>query len=211
MSPRKRVQIWYLNRRLFLKTSLLSLISASSVSRAWSATISITAIIKGVPTSSSAVIAVSIQQDLKFYVEYGYSSGSYSAKSAVYAAKKGSTTNVTLSGLKADSKVFARIRYIARGGKSYLIKTLPTFMTSAASSSLQNRTFAIQADPHMDENSDANIYKGTLSQVVAANPAFLMDLGDIFMVDKLPQKTEANIRARFELMKSFYGILFILT
>jgi hypothetical protein len=207
MSPRWRAQNWYLNRRLFLKAALLSLISSSSLSRAWSATSSITAVLKGVPTSSSAVIAVSVQQDLKFYLEYGYSSGAYSSKSVIYSAKKGSTTNVTLSGLKAESKIFARIRYMASGGKSYLIKTLPTFTTSAASASLQNRTFAIQADPHMDENSDANVYKGTLSQVVAANPAFLMDLGDIFMVDKLPQKTEANIRARFELMKGFYALL----
>ena len=48
---------------------------------------------------------------------------------------------------------------------------------------------------------------GTLKQVVAASPAFLMDLGDIFMVDKLSNKTEANIRARFELMKGYYSIL----
>ena len=34
-----------------------------------------------------------------------------------------------------------------------------------------------------------------------------MDLGDIFMVDKLKEKSESNIRARFELMKSFYNKL----
>ena len=68
----------------------------------------------------------------------------------------------------------------------------------------QSSTFAIQADPHMDENSDALVYTKTLEQVVAASPAFLMDLGDIFMVDKLQNKSEANIRARFELMLGYY-------
>jgi hypothetical protein len=56
----------------------------------------------------------------------------------------------------------------------------------------------------MDENSDANVYISTLNQVALASPAFLMDLGDIFMVDKLQNKSEANIRARFELMKGYY-------
>ena len=69
---------------------------------------------------------------------------------------------------------------------------------------ISSSTFAIQADPHMDENSSGEVYDGTLKQIVAASPAFLMDLGDIFMVDKLQSKTEANIRARFELMKGYY-------
>ena len=34
-----------------------------------------------------------------------------------------------------------------------------------------------------------------------------LDLGDIFMVDKLQDKSEANIRARFELMKNYYKLL----
>ena len=66
-------------------------------------------------------------------------------------------------------------------------------------------TFAIQADPHMDENSSEAVYLGTLAQVVKAKPAFLMDLGDIFMVDKLKEKTDENIRARFQLMKNYYA------
>ena len=59
----------------------------------------------------------------------------------------------------------------------------------------------------MDQNSSAEVYLNTLKQVVAAAPAFLMDLGDIFMVDKLQDKSEANIRSRFELMKSYYAKL----
>lgn len=68
-------------------------------------------------------------------------------------------------------------------------------------------TFAVEADPHMDEQSDANLYKQTLQNIVSANPAFLIDLGDTFMVDKLPNKSDTNIIARYELMKSFYDTL----
>ncbi len=65
-------------------------------------------------------------------------------------------------------------------------------------------TVAIQADPHMDENSDAAVYSATLAQISAIKPAFMLDLGDIFMIDKLSAKTDANMRARYTLMKGFY-------
>lgn len=68
-------------------------------------------------------------------------------------------------------------------------------------------SFAIQADPHMDEQSDGTIYKQTLQNIVKDSPSFLIDLGDTFMVDKLTDKSEANIKSRFTLMKSYYDLL----
>ena len=67
--------------------------------------------------------------------------------------------------------------------------------------------FDVQADPHMDENSDPATYKQTLANIVSDNPSFLVDLGDIFMIDKLAQKTAANIEARYTLMKGYYDLL----
>ncbi|MEI7918430.1 MAG: metallophosphoesterase [Candidatus Saccharibacteria bacterium] len=68
-------------------------------------------------------------------------------------------------------------------------------------------TFDIQADPHMDENSDAATYKQTLANIVSDNPSFLIDLGDIFMVDKLSNKSATNITNRYTMMKSYYDLL----
>lgn len=67
--------------------------------------------------------------------------------------------------------------------------------------------FAVEADPHMDGQSDPQIYKQTLQNIVNAKPAFLVDLGDIFMVDKLSEKSETNIRNRYVLLKSYYDLL----
>ena len=67
--------------------------------------------------------------------------------------------------------------------------------------------FDVQADPHMDENSDPDTYKQTLANIVSDKPAFLMDLGDTFMVDKLTNKSSANIEARYKLMKGYYDLL----
>ncbi len=68
-------------------------------------------------------------------------------------------------------------------------------------------SFAVEADPHMDEQSDDSTYTQTLQQIVKANPSFLIDLGDIFMVDKLQIKSDTNITKRYELMKSYYNQL----
>jgi 3',5'-cyclic AMP phosphodiesterase CpdA len=68
-------------------------------------------------------------------------------------------------------------------------------------------SFAIIADPHMDEQSDSMVYKQTLANIVTDKSAFVIDLGDTFMIDKLTEKSEANIRARYVLMKSYYDLL----
>lgn len=106
----------------------------------------------------------------------------------------------------------SRRLFISLGSLSFLnIFTNKSFAatkpTPKATTTYTGTTFAVQADPHMDENSSEAVYLGTLTQIVKSKPAFLMDLGDIFMVDKLQDKSEINIRARFELMKKYYSKL----
>lgn len=44
--------------------------------------------------------------------------------------------------------------------------------------------FAVQADSHLDMNTDTAIYKKTLKNIAEDKPDFLVDLGDTFMNDK---------------------------
>lgn len=53
-------------------------------------------------------------------------------------------------------------------------------------------TFTIQADSHLDANSDPKVYENTLKNMLTDKPDFLVDLGDTFMVDKYPQYTDAE-------------------
>lgn len=195
-----------INRRQILTATLVTVIASTKLGRAVAASTPLTASMKGVPTSNSAVITIKAAQDISVYLEYGTTSAKYQSKTPIVKVKKGSSTDISISGLKSGTKIYYRIRYLIAGAKVYGVKTGSSFTTLRAETS-SNSVFAIQADPHMDENSDANVYKGTLKQIAASSPAFLIDLGDIFMVDKLPSKTEANIRARFELMKNFYSML----
>ena len=187
-----------LNRRNFLKASLISLIPSS---KAEAASLILSSKVFIPIGTTSARIQISSNQVALVYVEYGYAKGKYTFKTPSFQIKSGSENFINLQNLKAASQVFYRLRYKLKTSNIYLAKPEISFTTASMSA---NSTFAIQADPHMDENSDAKVYSGTLQQIVAASPAFLMDLGDIFMVDKLQNKSETNIRARFELMLGFY-------
>lgn len=50
----------------------------------------------------------------------------------------------------------------------------------------QEFSFAIQADSHLDGNTDLKVFERTLGNIVKDKPDFLVDLGDTFMVDKYP-------------------------
>jgi len=191
-----------MNRRGFLKASLVGALASTPFGKALAA-LPVTAKLVGTATSSSFSIAVSASSLVKAYVEYGYSKGTIEGKSSVYNFSKGSTQSISITNLKPNSLVYYKVKYAVGTSKNFSSLTQRSVKTASVQA-ISSSTFAIQADPHMDENSSAAVYEGTLKQIVAASPAFLMDLGDIFMVDKLADKSEANIRSRFELMKGYY-------
>ena len=190
-----------LTRRSAFKLSLVALFTTPALSRAFGASpVSYKVVRIG---SSSFTVNISSSTAGKAYIEFGYSKTKYTSKTQVIALSKGMTV-ANVEGLKADSKIYFRLRYLL-GTKTTFSALTQGIVTTLKTSS--DFVFGVQADPHMDENSSAEVYTQTLEQVVKASPAFYMDLGDIFMTDKLPNKSEANIRERFELMKSFYDKL----
>ncbi|MEN9735964.1 MAG: hypothetical protein RL129_674 [Actinomycetota bacterium] len=192
----------FMNRRGFLKASFLAALASTPIGKAV-AVVPVTSKVAGDVSSNSFTVAITASTTVRAYIEYGYGKSTIVGKTAFITVSKGSTQNLTISGLKANSLVYYRVKYAIGTSLNYASLTQKSLKTAAAQA-LSASTFAVQADPHMDENSSGEVYDGTLKQIVAASPAFLMDLGDIFMVDKLQSKTEANIRARFELMKGYY-------
>lgn len=197
---RGKIIEWSLSRRNLLGGFFAGLISLF-VQQDAIASATVTSSLLSINEPTKASISVKAGVASKAFIEYGYEAGALSYKTRVVQLRSNKSQVFTLFGLKPGAKVLYRIRYAALGKTVYAAKpvlsfTLPTSFTKSI--------FAVQADPHMDENSSADVYNGTLSQIVKSSPAFLVDLGDIFMVDKLPNKSEANIRARYQLMKGFY-------
>jgi Calcineurin-like phosphoesterase len=204
MSPVKRFWQWSLSRRNFVRAILAGSVLVATAKEAQAATLSVAAILKVLTDPTKATFTLKANGTSKAYIEYGYEIGKYGYKSAAVSLKANVGQDVTLTKLSAGAKVFYRLRYAKAGSSTYLARPASTFtLPNTFSSSV----FAVQADPHMDENSSADVYNATLSQIVKSAPAFLVDLGDIFMVDKLADKSEANIRARYELMKGYYAKL----
>lgn len=195
-------------RRMMIKGALAVFFTSTSIGRAMAST-AVSLKLVGKPSESSAAFVVTTNQSARCYLEYGNSRSALTSKTPIMALPKNSSKSVQISGLVANTTIYYRLRYALGASKNFATLALASFTTADAVASvpLNANVFAVQADPHMDENSTEDVYVKTLSQVVAAAPAFLMDLGDIFMVDKLSNKSEANIRARFELMKGYYGRL----
>ena len=195
----------FISRRGLLKATVLSAIATSPIAKALGA-VPVSQKLLNPTSSSSILVSVSTTTAIRAYIEYGYSRTSVAGKTQVLNIAKGVTQTLAINNLKANTLVYYRVKYAIGTSTKYASLTQKSAKTALAQP-LSTNTFAIQADPHMDQNSSAAVYESTLKQIVAASPAFLMDLGDIFMVDKLPDKSEANIRGRFELMKNFYSIL----
>ena len=154
--------------------------------------------------SNSVSVSVTANSNVKAYLEVGYTKSKVDGKSKTVSIAKGSSAVLTVSELKPESTIYYRVKY-ALGSKTTF--SSPSQASASTSSNSSEYVFALQADPHMEKASSADVYSSTLGQIFKANPAFMMDLGDIFMTDKLPDKSESSIRSRFELMKGFYDKL----
>lgn len=66
-------------------------------------------------------------------------------------------------------------------------------------------SFAIQADSHLDQNTDTILYKQTLQNIAADKPLFLIDLGDTFVSEKFA-KTQQEVEQRYTEAKSYFHL-----
>ena len=66
--------------------------------------------------------------------------------------------------------------------------------------------FEIQADSHLDENTDKALYKNTLELMVQSAPSFVIDLGDTFMSEKYAA-SEDEVKQRYLEARSYFDLL----
>ena len=76
----------FINRRGFLKVSLLGIVATTPIGKAMAAA-PITAKLLGNPTSSSISIAISATSEVKVYIEYGYSQNVIAGKTQILDRK----------------------------------------------------------------------------------------------------------------------------
>lgn len=65
--------------------------------------------------------------------------------------------------------------------------------------------FDMQADSHLDGNSDARVYTNTITNMLADKADFMVDLGDTFMTDKYPQYQDAA--KQYIAQRYYFGLM----
>lgn len=138
-------------------------------------------VILGRPTQTSITASILAYADCEAIIHYGLTKGQLSEKSAPFRLTAGQPLEVNLSGLKPDSEIFYQLSTRTSTGawKPEPLKSFHTQRNPGASF-----TFTMQADPHLDYNTEPAVYLKTLSNALQDRPDFHIDLGDTFMCDK---------------------------
>lgn len=137
----------------------------------------------GAPTDRSIQLSVlSNDQTGSFHVSWGTSPSSATRQSAAVTLTAGEPAVVTLDGLEPATRYHYRVHYLASGMGVAALTPEASFRTAARPSG--TFSFTLQADSHLDENADLEVYRRTLANVLADSADFHIDLGDTFMTEK---------------------------
>jgi hypothetical protein len=136
-------------------------------------------VILGRPTADSIVLSILSSSAQTVTIAYGTESGNDTQQTST-ALQPNVPAIVQLSDLQPDTAYFYTVNNSER----------LTFHTARAPGS--TFTFTIQADSHLDTNSNLPVYEQTLANQRADQPDFVIDLGDTFMTDKVKSYTNAE-------------------
>ncbi|MFN8241769.1 MAG: metallophosphoesterase family protein [Bacteroidales bacterium] len=156
------------------------------------------------PESKSVTINVMADTAAELYYEYGTTPGTYTFKTSVKSQATRIPAEIVIENLTPSTEYFYRSRIRSSGSNGeYSAGTEHSFRTCRAAGSTFR--FAIEADPHLDYNSDTAAYALTLRNILAADVDFMLDLGDTFMSEKLPSPIlQGDIISRHQLLRSYF-------
>ena len=159
----------------------------------------------GRPTDNSISINLCADQDLDTYVEYGTQQSEYNFQTPVTTYINNVPFNIVLNNLLPGSTYFYRVRYRITNTSIFMARDEHSFHTAKRPD--QSFTFAIEADPHLDYNTNPELYKRTLQNIQQSNPDFLLDLGDTFMSEKLKTPAQDSVTIRHLLLRSYFDLI----
>ncbi len=152
----------------------------------------------GKPTNDSITINVIPGGAIQYYYRYGTSSGNYTGQSATVEATAGRPSELTITGLSANTTYYYQMVYDADGSVTddFETRTEHTFQTAPAQGA--PFVFDVTSDWHGSGTAVwTNIFNELAGDVA---PSFDVDLGDTFMIDGATQQstvdnTYKNLRA----------------
>ncbi len=161
----------------------------------------------GRPTDQSITVQAIFNEAAEVCIQYGTISGNYTQQTAWQTFAAGEPAEIVLSSLQPNTRYFYRMCH--RIPNTTVVRNRPEYKFQTQRPAGTAFTFVIQADPHLDEQSDTAIYVRCLQNQLQDNPDFVIDLGDILMTDKLKDRITGRIPRdtivyRSHLMRSLY-------
>jgi len=136
-------------------------------------------VILGRPKENSIALSVLAYTPQTVTVSYGTTSGNYTSQTDPINLQSNVPQTIELTNLQPNTLYY----YFLNGFEN-------TFHTARPYGS--TFTFAIQADSHLDSNTNPQVYLQTLANERADRPDFMIDLGDTFMTEKYKPFTTAE-------------------
>ena len=157
-------------------------------------------VVLGRPTKNSVTASVLAYADRDGIIQYGPKAGAPIAKTAVFALKAGQPVEVLIPGLQPNTQYFYRLSTRA-GSAAWDSEPEYSFHTQRPPGSAF--TFTVQADPHLDYNTEPALYLRCLANALADKPDFHIDLGDTFMTDK--HRGRETAAAQYVAQRYYFG------
>ncbi|MEY3321976.1 MAG: hypothetical protein RLZZ417_1559 [Bacteroidota bacterium] len=162
----------------------------------------------GRPTNKSITLQIIFLEAAEVAIQYGLSPANYTNQSPWKIYQANEPAEIILDNLLANSTYYYRVIHRKPGENIILTRKQGQFVTQRPKGT--PFSFVIQADPHLDEQSDSAVYKKCLQNQLEDNPDFMVDLGDVLMADKLKNAsniiTRDTIAFRAKLMRDYYAI-----
>ena len=160
----------------------------------------------GRPTDNSVTVQAFFDADMEMCIQYGTISGTYPNQTSWQTFLANEPAEILVSGLQANTQYFYRMCYRLPNTTNIINRGEHTFHTQRPAGS--TFSFVVQADPHVDVQSDTTLYRLALKNQLEDNPDFMIDLGDFLMSDKLKntanQLTHDTVTYRCHLLRSYY-------
>ncbi|MFZ4800042.1 MAG: fibronectin type III domain-containing protein, partial [Bacteroidia bacterium] len=139
--------------------------------------------ILGRPTDHTMTVQVFFDTVVDASIQYGTASGVYPNQTNWQTFAIDEPTEIEIKNLTEDTKYFYRLAYRKPNTTNIIYRPEYTFQTSRKLGT--SFSFTIQADPHVDEQTDTALYRLCLKNQLEDKPDFMIDLGDFLMSDKL--------------------------
>jgi len=146
-------------------------------------------------------------------IQYGTASGAYTSTTSPVALKAGTPVTISMTSLTANTQYYYRVNLQLTSG---ITTSAGEYIFHTARPAGSTFTFTVQADSHLDENSNLVVYRTALDNMLADQGDFHIDLGDTFMCEKnsapftaiaQTAPSQAIVDARYNYERSNFGIL----